>query len=226
VALLLSACKAEQIPISPPRIRRALENSAKTMPNLSCLQQGWGMVQVDKAYEHLKKFKDFASEDIHFEVYLDEKVGNPRGIYLRQADESATKQSFSVRVNPKFRRMDTMDDETQKSRTAFEMKFSLESTAPLWVEAPNYFMLMNNGRSFKISVDASKLPHGVHTARVVGYDADHPERGVIWSLPITVIKPLPEQQHISLPAQSVRPRCLHTVGSFGNKNWYSYNISL
>jgi len=204
VALLLSACKAEGIPISAPRIRRALENSAKTMPNLSCLQQGRGMVQVDKAFEHLKKWKDCPSEDVHFEVYLDEKASNPRGIYLRQADDSATKQTFSVRVNPKFRRMDTPDDETVKSRIGFEMNFSLESTEPMWVTAPNHFMLMNNGRSFKISVDPSKLPHGVHTARILGKDAELPERGVIWSLPITVIKPLPEQRQIVLAAQSVR----------------------
>jgi tripeptidyl-peptidase-2 len=208
VALLLSACKAENIPISPSRIRRALENSAQRMPNLSCLQQGWGIVQVDKAFEYLKSVKDFDSEDIHFDVYLDEKAGNPRGILLRQAEESATKQSFSVRVNPRFRRSDTLDDQTQKNRIGFEMKFWLESSEPSWVSVPSHFMLMNNGRSFKISVDASNLPHGVHTARIFGKDADHPERGVIWSLPITVIKPMAEQQQILLSSQSVRLLCV------------------
>lgn len=203
VALLVSACKAEGIPISPPRIQRALENSAKSMPNLSCLQQGWGMVQVDKAFEHLKSVKDFESEDIYFEVYLDDKAGNPRGIYLRQAEESATAQTFAVRVNPKFRRNDNLDNETQTSRIRFEMKFALESSEPSWVSVPSHFMLMNNGRAFKISVDAANLPHGVHTAKVVGRDADHPYRGVIWSLPITVVKPMAEQQQILLTSQSV-----------------------
>lgn len=203
IALLLSACKAEGIPISPPRIQRAVENSAKVMPNLSCLQQGWGMLQVDKAFEHLVATKEYESEDIHFQVYLEGLSGNPRGIYLRQPQESATKRAFSVRVNPEFRRTDKLDDETQKARIDFEMKFALESTAPSWVSVPSHFMVMNNGRAFKISVDASKLPHGVHTAKVCGSDADHPERGVMWSLPITVVKPMPEQQRIDLPSLSV-----------------------
>lgn len=203
VALLLSACKAEGIPISPPRIQRAIENSAKFMPGLSSLQQGWGIVQVDKAFDHLVATKDLVTEDIHFEVYLEGQSGNPRGIYMRQPEESASKQAFSVRVNPNFRRTDNLNDQTQKERIDFEMKFALQSTAPSWVSVPDYFMLMNNGRSFKISVDASALPHGVHTAKVCGSDAENPQRGVMWSLPITVIRPLPEQQRIELPSLSV-----------------------
>lgn len=203
VALLLSACKAENIPISSSRIRRAIENTAKGMPNLSCLQQGWGLLQVDKAFDHLKSLKDEPTEDVHFEIYLEGKAGNPRGIYLRQAEESASMETFSVRVNPQFRRTDNLDDETQKLRIGFEMKFALESTEPSWVSVASHFMLMNNGRSFKINLDGSKLSPGVHTAKVLGRDADRPERGVIWSLPITIIKPLEEQRHISLSNQSV-----------------------
>ncbi len=203
IALLLSACKAEGIPISPPRIQRAIENSSKVMPSLTSLQQGCGMLQVDKAFEHLVATKDFASEDVHFQVHLEGRVGNPRGIYLRQPEESSTKQSFSVNVCPKFRRNDQLDNDTQKAQIDFEMKFSILSTAPSWISTPNHFMLMNNGRSFKVSVDATGLSHGVHTARVCGSDADHPERGIMWSLPVTVIKPLPEQQQIVLSKLSV-----------------------
>jgi tripeptidyl-peptidase-2 len=189
VALLLSACKQEGIPISPSRIQRALENSAKPMPNLTCLQQGWGMIQVDQAYEHLKATKDIAEQDIHFEVVIDNRSGNPRGIYLRQPNESLQKQTFSIRVNPNFRRVDKIDEGSQRSRIKFEMQFAITSTAS-WINAPDHFMLMHNGRSFKISVDPTKLPHGVHTAKVCGSDAEHPERGVMWSVPITVVKPM------------------------------------
>jgi tripeptidyl-peptidase-2 len=201
VALLLSACKAEGIPISPSRIQRAIQNTTQVMPNLSCLQQGWGMIQVDKAFEYLKATKDSTSEDINFQVNLDNRSGNPRGIYLRQPEESATKQTFSIRVSPKFRRVDEVDDASQKSRIDFEMQFSVKSTAS-WVSAPDHFMLMNNGRAFKITVDASNLPHGVHTAQVVGSDAEH--KRVMWSVPITVVKPMKEQQLIEMKALEVR----------------------
>jgi tripeptidyl-peptidase-2 len=203
VALLLSACKAEGIPISPSRIQRAIENTAKSMPNLSTLQQGWGMVQVTQAFEHLKTTKDYATEDVHFEVYVENLPGNPRGVYLRQPEESAAKRSFSIWANPKFRRVKTIDADAQRSRIDFEMQFDLTSTAS-WLSVPKHFMLMNNGRSFKISVDPLKLPPGVHTARVCGSDAEHPERGVMWSCPVTVVKPMAEQQLIELRSLEVR----------------------
>lgn len=64
VALLLSACKAEGIPISPSRVYRAIEATAKPMDELSTLQQGWGMIQVDKAWEYLVARKDCEAEDV------------------------------------------------------------------------------------------------------------------------------------------------------------------
>lgn len=203
VALLLSACKAEAIAISPSRIQRAIENTAKSMPNLSTLQQGWGMVQVTRAFEHLKTVKDYATEDVHFEVYAENLPGSPRGVYLRQPQDSAAKRSFSIRVNPKFRRVKTAEIDAQRSRIDFEMQFDLASTAS-WLSVPDHFMLMNNGRSFKVSVDPLQLPPGVHTAQVCGLDAERPERGIMWSCPVTVVKPMVEQQLIELHSLEVR----------------------
>jgi tripeptidyl-peptidase-2 len=205
VALLLSACKAQNIPISPSRIQRAIENTTQVIPQLSSLQQGWGMVQVDGAFEHLKHTREFTSEDVHFEVYVENLSGNPRGIYLRQPEESAAKRAYSIRVNPKFRRVNNIDTEAQRSRINFEMQFQLSSTAS-WISVPEHFMLMNNGRTFKISVDPTRLPHGVHSAKVYGSDADHPKRGVIWFCPITVVKPMAEQQIVELKGLEVRTK--------------------
>ena len=70
VALLLSACKANDMPISPSRIYRALENTAKQMDGLSTLQQGWGMIQVDKAWEYLVSRKDCDAEDVSIVLVL------------------------------------------------------------------------------------------------------------------------------------------------------------
>ena len=68
VALLLSACKAEGIPISPSRVYRAIEATAKRIDGLSTLQQGWGMIQVDKAWEYLVTRKDCEAEDVSGQV--------------------------------------------------------------------------------------------------------------------------------------------------------------
>lgn len=98
VALLVSACKAEGIPISSSRIRRALENTARVLPKLSTLQQGFGIIQVDKAFEYLKKFKDVSSDDIYFSVKIENRAESPRGVYLREADECSVRQSYSIAV--------------------------------------------------------------------------------------------------------------------------------
>jgi tripeptidyl-peptidase-2 len=98
VALLISACKGLGVPVSPSRIKRALMNTALALPQLSCLQQGSGMIQVDKALDYLVEFKDDPTEDIHFAVSIVDRFGEPRGVYLRQADETAKRHTYSVSV--------------------------------------------------------------------------------------------------------------------------------
>ena len=96
-----------------------------------------------------------------------------------------------------------MDEKNQRSKIDFEMQFKITSTAS-WVSVPEHFMLMNNGRSFKVSVDPSGLSQGVHTAKICGSDAEHLERGVIWSCPVTVVKPVAIEQRIELKKLEVR----------------------
>ena len=98
VALLLSACKANNVPTSPARIKRAILNTAKAMPGLSPLQQGWGMIQVCAAWEYLWKHRDLTGEDVHFQVTVESDAAQARGIYLRQAHETSRVHSFSVHV--------------------------------------------------------------------------------------------------------------------------------
>jgi len=200
VALLLSACKANNIPIQPNRIRRALEQTAKPMPGISVLQQGWGMIQVTKAWEYILANKDAPYEDVNFEVSIDNRVGRPKGVYLREPYESSIKQTLSVNVNPCFKKMD-VEEETQRRRVEFEMLLNLKSTVP-WVQCPDHFMLMHNGRSFKIEVDPTQLPPGVHTAKIMGYDSTNTttndSRGAIFSVPITVVRTLEEEPDIRI----------------------------
>jgi tripeptidyl-peptidase II len=64
---------------------------------------------------------------------------------------------------------------------------------------------MHNGRSFKVDVDPTNLEPGVHTAKVVGYDAGSEDSGIKFSLPITVVKNLPEAMAISLGVLDFAP---------------------
>ena len=106
------------------------------------------------------------------------------------------KQTLLVHVKPNLRKYDT-GDATQKKKINMELRFRLEATAP-WVTTPDVFELMHNGRSFKIQVDPTGLDPGVHTAKVLAYDTSRPGAGVMFSLPITVVKTLPQEQSIEL----------------------------
>jgi tripeptidyl-peptidase-2 len=125
------------------------------------------------------------------------RPGAPRGVYLRHAKEVAAKQSFSVEVDPIFSTNDNVDAETQMKRVGFEMKMQLKATES-FVDVPEFFMLMHNGRSFKFEVDPTKLDPGVHTAFIYGYDTTKPELGPRFHIPITIAKPIDEDVSISL----------------------------
>ncbi|MCH99803.1 tripeptidyl-peptidase 2-like, partial [Trifolium medium] len=60
-ALLISAMKAEGIPVSPYSVRKALENTSVPIGDLpeDKLTTGQGLMQVDKAFEYIQKCQNF-----------------------------------------------------------------------------------------------------------------------------------------------------------------------
>lgn len=120
-----------------------------------------------------------------------------RGVYLRQPDETNVKQTFSAFIDPVFGTNDNPDIVLQKQRIGFEMKMALEVTEQ-WVEVPDYFMLMHNGRSFKFTVDPTELGPGLHVARILGYDMNNRDAGPRFSVPITVTKTLNQRSSVLL----------------------------
>lgn len=196
IALLLSAAKAEGLCVSPVRVKRSILNSAVPIPGLIPLQQGAGMINVDAAWEYLKKNQDDPYEDVQFKVKVLNRSGH-RGIYLRQPKETSVRHTFTVEIDPVFSTIDDVDLETQMKRVAFEMKFQLTSTEE-WISSPEYFYLAHNGRSFKFDVDPTKLTEGVHTGKLEGFDCSRSNMGPRFIIPITIAKALKEKVHISL----------------------------
>jgi tripeptidyl-peptidase II len=71
IALLLSACKANDIKVSPASMKRIVENSAKLIDGVDRLGQGHGLIQVKEAWDLILKSKEQKWADVEFAIKVD-----------------------------------------------------------------------------------------------------------------------------------------------------------
>lgn len=182
VACLLSGAKAEGIPTTPHDIRRALENTAEQPAGADPFTVGRGLARFDRAWDALRTHRPHASRGLRFDVNIPSR-DDARGVYLRDADEANRAHDLLVEITPTFAK-----EEANREHVAFERRFNLSSTAA-WVQAPASYVGIAGMRSFKIKVDPRGLPPGVHYAEVRGVDVAEPQRGPLFRVPITVVRP-------------------------------------
>uniref|UniRef100_A0A914QZ11 tripeptidyl-peptidase II n=1 Tax=Panagrolaimus davidi TaxID=227884 RepID=A0A914QZ11_9BILA len=188
IACLLSAMKAEKIPISPFRVKFALMNTAMAPEDGSHhpLSLGAGIIQIYDAFDFLKseavKLIPINLTDIKVDI------GGKRGIYLREPFEINLLSEFIVTVRPTF-----VESGDIESRLNFGCSIILKlspGSEMNFVKFPKYCQIPSF--SFFISVDPSKLENGkVHYAQIVGINPENPALGPMFRIPITVI--IPEQ---------------------------------
>jgi tripeptidyl-peptidase-2 len=203
-ALVLSALKAQKIPYSPSSVRRAFENTAKHIDDASPWAQGAGLIQTPAALDALVRDVGRNSELLPLEVSI---MGGGRGIYLREpheAGDDAQPQEFRVTVKPDFH-----PDATSDEKVAYRIRLTLESTAN-WVRCGEQMTVMSVGETLTVLVDPRELPPGAHFAEVYGVDPEHPERGPLFRLPVTVTRTVPtagnwEDERVNDPKDSGRP---------------------
>ena len=182
IALLLSAAKAEKLAYTPHRIKRALVNTAKPIETVSVFAQGAGMIRINKAWEYLKEHRRFTDQDLRFEIKVTNR-DNARGIYLREPFEFVRPVESIVTITPRFH-----EKADNRKKVKFEMRFNLECDAD-WVSKPDHLLMMHGGRYFRVRVDGSKLKPGTHYTEIRALDANNPDRGPVFRVPITVLKP-------------------------------------
>jgi tripeptidyl-peptidase-2 len=110
LACLLSAFKQNSIPISPYRVKLAVENSAllpKTA-EYSKLDIGQGLLQLKDAFEMGKHLESVPTTLNGFELTVTDSsnIGvefSKHGIYLRESYLTEKPQDFIVNVKPTFR---------------------------------------------------------------------------------------------------------------------------
>ncbi|XP_038974715.1 tripeptidyl-peptidase 2-like isoform X1 [Phoenix dactylifera] len=188
VALLISAMKAEGIPVSPYTVRKALENTTTCIGDTpeDKLTTGQGLLQVDRAHEYVQKSRNFPS--VCYGITINQagkSTPTLRGIYLRGANACQQTSEWTVQVDPKFHD----DANNLEQLVPFEACIQLHSSEKFVVRAPEYLLLTHNGRSFNIVVDPTNLANGLHYHEVYGIDCRAPWRGPLFRVPITIIKP-------------------------------------
>ena len=184
IGKVIAALMAKNVAYTSAGVMRAIVNTARPIAGQDAFSCGPGVLQLAASYEAL--CKEWSAADIHYDV----RTGNGmRGIYLRQPYQSVQPHDDSITVKPLFADDQNIDAIEYTLRTALKVKY--DGADEDWITVPANFMLMGGGRSFPIKVDPRGLADGsVHYAEVQAIDVDHPDMGPIFTLPITVIRPV------------------------------------
>ncbi|XP_058205932.1 tripeptidyl-peptidase 2 isoform X1 [Rhododendron vialii] len=207
IALLVSAMKAEGIPVSPYMVREALENSSIPVGSLleDKLSTGQGLMQVDKAHEYVQKLHNVPC--VRYQIKINQagkSAPTSRGIYLREASGCQQSTEWTVQVEPKFHE----DACNLEQLVPFEECIELHSCGKAFVRAPEYLLLTHNGRSFNIVVDPTNLSDGLHYCELYGIDCKAPWRGPLFRIPVTITKAMAVKNRpalVSLAGMSFLP---------------------
>jgi len=201
VAVLLSGLEQKHIPYSPYSVKRALENTALCLDTVDSFVQGHGLLQVEKAFEHLSTYYDQPEREVRFQVICG--PNSSKGIHLRGGLQDSIKD-YTVSVEPFFADPDNTD---ASHKIGFGIKLALVCSEP-WVECPSHLNLMNIARLFTVRIDPTGLPTGVYASSIKAYDVSCVEKGPVFRVPITVVRP------VQLPRELLRPELHFTNVAF------------
>jgi tripeptidyl-peptidase-2 len=186
ISLLISGLRQRGLDHTPFSIKRSLAASAKALPHLCHYAQGHGLLQIEAAFEHLNKYVQSVDRDVRFSVSCNTGSSASKGIHLRDFDVDKPVE-VAIKIEPFF--LDP-DNRQAQDKINFNMKFALGCTAT-WVKHPSHLDLMYTVRHFLVQVDPTGLDKGVHTTYINAYDANQPDKGPLFEIPITVVKPEP-----------------------------------
>ncbi|KAI1315389.1 tripeptidyl-peptidase II Tpp2 [Mortierella claussenii] len=186
ISLILSGLKGEKKAYTPYRVHRALVNTAKDIQD----QFRVGFLQVEKTFDHLLTYHSYDEQDVDYNIQIAER-DNARGIYLREWEECNKAHTLTVKVEPKFMKdIDYNKPDINEKKLAFECRIALVATES-WIRVPEFLFLSGAQRQFEIKVDPTQLTAGlVHFAEIQAFDSSCPARGPVFSIYVTVAKPV------------------------------------
>ena len=177
--------------LSPPELRKALQNTASTVEVPDPFAQGAGLVSATNAVDYILENRGKLGQDLTIGVSIPSR-SNARGLYIRDALELKGPMTFDVKVKPEFQHSSTRTAEEMDELLSMELDLDLKPSQT-WVKCPERMSLMSalerNGQTFSIRLEVDDLPPGVHYATIDGIDSNDVARGPLFRLPVTVVKP-------------------------------------
>ncbi|XP_052840735.1 LOW QUALITY PROTEIN: tripeptidyl-peptidase 2 [Drosophila gunungcola] len=182
VALLISGLKQQNIEYSPYSIKRAISVTATKLGYVDPFAQGHGLLNVEKAFEHLMEHRQSKDNMLRFSV----RVGNnqAKGIHLRQGVQRRF-IDYNVNIEPIF-----FNDKEADPKDKFNYNVRLNLIASqTWVQCGAFLDLSYGIRSIVVRIDPTGLQPGVHSAVIRAYDTDCVQKGALFEIPVTVVQP-------------------------------------
>jgi hypothetical protein len=204
VALLECAAMGEELPTDHETLHRAFRLSATRFAQHDWVEVGHGFIDMLPALEHLRLLAAERPSQTLYDIQTANQFGVGEGIYVRGLQN---KQSFtrSVSIAPRFD-----DDSTNAAKSDFLRTFSIVSEAD-WVTAPEGMYSSANGNSISLKINPENLEPGLHSTRVLMFDADKPRSiGAEIIIPVTIAVQLDsDSEHKSLDHATLKQGELH-----------------
>ncbi|KAL1467155.1 hypothetical protein MTO96_026283 [Rhipicephalus appendiculatus] len=187
---------------------------------------GHGLLQVDRAFEHLLQHGQCTERQFRFRV---SSGPNRRGLYLREPQQTAKPSVHTVTIEPILlneERADPLD------KIGFELNLSLVCDAA-WVSAPALLNMTYTSRTISLRLDPCGLAPGAYYTAVKAFDVTCPEKGPVFEIPISIIKPKPvtkeDSYQWSIEKLTLHPGVSHreflVVPVGGHLGMYSAQVS-
>lgn len=182
IALIICGLRQQGRSYSHTSLLRSLQSTALRLESVDDFADGPGLLQVDRAFAHHLEWGDAPGQQVELESTVSGR-GDARGVLLREPGEYDRVLSDHLHIKPRF--PEAFDN---GRRLEFQLPLRLSATAD-WIHLGEHLLLAHDGDWIPFQVDPRKLKPGVHAAEILGHDPEHPDRGPLLRVPVTVIRP-------------------------------------